>query len=253
MAYCEDKRFGILIACFRSNGSAISFVQVCIFLGNRWLITNNSSQLIWSAFALLLGRSWSRPWSVFTAAGNRSCWNWLNGNSQSSASVRRSLSPLTLKIWIWYPNSLFYSSFSSCFGLKFLILVYSVQSTYTDHAEGKRTHSIYTCPPYFETNRASSFKQNLLCLLLNFEPQRLEAKTPFEMSRAFFSVLSGCFYRENRIVQKTNQVWIIFCIIIKIRFEKRYKEIRTVLWYTVSIKTAAATNCADRFNVKKPQ
>lgn len=37
------------------------------------------------------------------------------------------------------------------------------------------------------------------------------------------------------------------------RFEKRYKEIRTVLWYTVSIKTAAATNCVDRFNVKKPQ
>lgn len=229
MAYCEDKRFGILIACFRSNCSAISFVQVCIFLGNRWLITNNSSQLIWSAFALLLGRSWSRPWSVFTAVGNRSCWNWLNGNSQSSASARRSLSPLTLKIWIWYPNSLFYSSFSSCFGLKFLILVYSVQSTYTDHAEGKRTHSIYTCPPYFETNRASSFKQNLLCLLLDFRPQRLEAKTPFEMSRAFFSALLGCFYRENRIAQKTNQVWIIFCIIIKMRFEKRYKEIRTVL------------------------
>ncbi len=76
---------------------------------------------------------------------------------------------------------------------------------------------------------------------------------PFEPSKAFFSVLSGCFYRENRIVQKTNQVWIIFCIIIKMRFEKRYKEIRTVLWYTVSIKTAAATNCADRFNVKKPQ
>ena len=95
------------------------------------------------------------------------------------------------------PNSLFNSSFSSCFGLKFLILVYSVQSTYTDHAEGKRTHSIYTCPPYFETNRASSFKQNLLCLLLDFRPQRLEAKTPFEMSRAFFSALSGCFYREK--------------------------------------------------------
>ena len=186
MAYCEDKRFGILIACFRSNCSAISFVQVCIFLGNRWLITNNSSQLIWSAFALLLGRSWSRPWSVFTAAGNRSCWNWLNGNSQSSASARRSLSPLTLKIWIWYPNSLFYSSFSSCFGLKFLILVYSVQSTYTDHAEGKRTHSIYTCPPYFETNRASSFKQNLLCLLLNFEPQRLGVKNAFRAVEGVF-------------------------------------------------------------------
>lgn len=171
---------------------------------------------------LLLGRSWSRPWSVFTAAGNRSCWNWLNGNSQSSASARRSLSPLTLKIWIWYPNSLFYSSFSSCFGLKFLILVYSVQSTYTDHAEGKRTHSIYTCPPYFETNRASSFKQNLLCLLLDFRPQRLGVKNAFRsVEGVFFLSFRAAFTGENRIVQKTNQVWIIFCAIIKTRLVKK--------------------------------
>ena len=202
MAYCEDKRFGILIACFRSNCSAISFVQVCIFLGNRWLITNNSSQLIWSAFALLLGRSWSRPWSVFTAAGNRSCWNWLNGNSQSSASARRSLSPLTLKIWIWYPNSLFYSSFSSCFGLKFLILVYSVQSTYTDHAEGKRTHSIYTCPPYFETNRASSFKQNLLCLLFGFQAAAPWSKNAFRDVEGVFFCPFGLFLQGKTASRK---------------------------------------------------
>lgn len=221
MAYCEDKRFGILIACFRSNCSAISFVQVCIFLGNRWLITNNSSQLIWSAFALLLGRSWSRPWSVFTAAGNRSCWNWLNGNSQSSASARRSLSPLTLKIWIWYPNSLFYSSFSSCFGLKFLILVYSVQSTYTDHAEGKRTHSIYTCPPYFETNRASSFTQISSASFWISGRSALKQKRLSRCRGRFFLPFRAVFTGKNHIAQKTNQAWINFCAIIKTRLVKK--------------------------------
>lgn len=77
---------------------------------------------------------------------------------------------------------------------------------------------------------------------------------PFELSKAFFSVLSGCFYREKPHRAKNESGMNHFLRHHQnASCKKRYKEIGMVLWYTVSIKTAAATNCADRFNVKKPQ
>lgn len=77
---------------------------------------------------------------------------------------------------------------------------------------------------------------------------------PFDPSKAFFFCPFGLLLQGKTASRKKRIKYeSFFCIIIKMRFEKRYKEIRTVLWYTVSIKTAAATNCADRFNVKKTQ
>lgn len=77
---------------------------------------------------------------------------------------------------------------------------------------------------------------------------------PFEPSKAFFFCPFGLFLqgktasRKKRIRHES-----FFAPSSKRVLKKRYKEIGMVLWYTVSIKTAAATNCADRFNVKKPQ
>ena len=59
-------------------------------------------------------------------------------------------------------------------------------------------HTPYTPVPLI-LKRIELLRSNKIssASFLDFRPQRLEAKTPFEMSRAFFSALSGCFYREK--------------------------------------------------------
>ncbi len=60
---------------------------------------------------------------------------------------------------------------------------------------------------------------------------------PFELSKAFFSVLSGCFYREKPHRAKNESGMNHFLRHHQnASCKKRYKEIGMVLWYTVSIK-----------------